>query len=217
MVKKILTTRPNHDIATSYLYDFSKNIIEIVKAASDFHITNLDGNKATRVLFEKLIDSENPGLIFLNGHGTRKHVCGHENEVILDNENVKLAKDKIVYALSCDSLEGLGPIAIKNGTKAYIGYEGKFMFVKDPSRSTTPSKDSNALPFKRACCTLINSLIFGRTISTAIEETKKEYLSSIKSYGTSKDDPYGDTPIIRFALAWNYEFLNFQGNPSATF
>ena len=39
----------------------------------------------------------------------------------------------------------------------------------------------------------------------------------IKSYGTSEDDPYGDTPLIRFALAWDLEFLDMKGNPDAVF
>ena len=106
---------------------------------------------------------------------------------------------------------------VKEGAKAYIGYEARFMIVRDPSRSSSPSKDKNALPFKRACFTLINSLVFGITVHKAIELTKKEFIHSIRSYGTSEDDPYGDTPLIRFALAWDNEFLNMVGDPNAVF
>lgn len=217
MVKKLLITRPNHDVATSYLYDFSKEIVEIIRSTSDMHITCLEKSDVVRKEFEKVLTKENPKLIFLNGHGNRKEVFGHKDEIILDEDNISLTKKGIVYALSCDSLENLGPIGVNKGVRAYIGYKSSFMIVKDPSRVGTPNKDKNALPFKNACSVLIKSLIFGNTVSKCIEMTKTEYINSIRSYGTSDDDPYGDVPLIRFALAWNYKFLDFCGDGEATF
>lgn len=217
MVKKFLITRPKHDLITSYLYDFSKDIVKTIKETVDIHVTNLEGLNVTRQNVEICLSKENPKLVFLNGHGDRKRVEGHKYEIVLDNKNAKLTKDKIIYALSCDSLEELGQIAVEEGAKAYIGYKARFMLVRDPSREGNPRKDNNALPFRRACSTLINSLVFGMPIREAIERTKKEYRHSIKSYGTSEDDPYGDVPLIRFALAWNLEFLDMYGDSSAVF
>ncbi len=217
MVKQFLITRPNHDEATSYLHSFSKDIVKIVKTTKDIHIIDLEGSKATKDNLNSYLIKNNPGLVFLNGHGNRKTVTGHKNEIILDKSNIINTKDKIVYALSCDSLEDLGAIAIETGTKSYIGYKGRFMIVKDPSRTSSPDKDKNALPFRRACFALINSLVFGNTVNKAISVTKKEYIHSIRSYGTSEDDPYGDVPLIRFALAWNLNFLDMCGDPEAKF
>lgn len=217
MAKQFLITRPNHDEATSYLHSFSKDIVKIVKISRDIHLIDLEGSMATRKNLDSNVIKNNPGLIFLNGHGNRKSVAGHKNEIILDARNIINTKNKIVYALSCDSLEDLGQIAIETGTKAYIGYKGRFMIVKDPSRSSSPDKDKNALPFRRACFALINSLISGSPVSKAISETKKEYVRSIRSYGTSEDDPYGDVPLIRFALAWDLNFLDMCGDPEAFF
>jgi hypothetical protein len=217
MVKQFLVTRPNHEVITEYLHDFSKGIVKTIKETRDIHITDLEGHEATRTNLERFLIKNNPGLVFLNGHGDRKRVAGHQDKIILDEKNIKLTKDKIVYALSCDSLEDLGEIAVDNGAKAYIGYKAKFMFIRDPSRVGTPHTDKNALPFKRACVALINSLVFGNAVSEAIQCTKKEYIDSIRSYGTSEDDPYGDTPLIRFALAWDLEFLDMHGDSSACF
>ena len=217
MAKKFLIARPTHDLITSYLHDFSKEIVKTVKETKDIHVTDLEGPAAIRVNLEKSLIKEEPGLVFLNGHGDRKSVAGHEDEIILDEKNIKLGKDKIIYALSCDSLEDLGEIAIEKGVKAYIGYKARFMIVKDPSRECAPNKDRNALPFRRACSALINSLVFSIPVGQAIERTKKEYIHSIKSYGTSEDDPYGDVPLIRFALSWNLEFLDMCGDPDASF
>lgn len=217
MIKKFLITRPKHDLITNYLHDFSKQIVKITKEIRDIHVTNLEGDKVIRKNIENCLIKENPKLIFLNGHGDKFRVAGHNDEIILDKTNIKLTKDKIVYALSCNSLEELGDIAILEDAAAYIGYKARFMLVRDPLRSSNPSKDKNALPFKRACSTLINSLVFGMTVKKSIERTKEEYLHSIKSYGTSEDDPYGDVPLIRFALAWNLEFLDVCGNPEVVF
>ena len=217
MTKKFLITRPNHDLQTSYLHEFSKAVVKTTKATKDIHVTNLEGLRATRKNLEKSFIEENPGLAFLNGHGNRKMVAGHKDEVILDEENAKLTNGKIIYALSCDSLEELGPLAVKKGAKAYIGYKARFMIVRDPPRESAPQKDKNALPFRRACSILINSLVFGNTVAKAIELTKKEYMHSIRSYGTSEDDHYGDIPLIRFALAWDLEFLDMCGDSNASF
>lgn len=217
MAKRFLITRPTHDLITSYLHDFSKEIVKTVKETKDIHVTDLEGPAAIRLNLEKSLIKEEPGLVFLNGHGDRKRVAGHEDEIILDEKNINLGKDKIIYALSCDSLEDLGEIAIDIGAKAYIGYKARFMMVRDPSRDCSPNKDKNALPFRRACSAMINSLVFGLPVSEAIEHTKKEYIHSIKSLGTSEDDPYGDIPLIRFALSWNLEFLDMCGNPNASF
>lgn len=218
MIKQFLITRPNHDEATSYLHSFSKDIIKIVKTLKgEIHLIDLEGNKATRNNLESSLIKSKPGLIFLNGHGNKSSVTGHKNEVILDEGNIINTKDKIVYALSCDSLEELGIKAIEWGTKAYIGYKGRFMIIKDPSRTSSPDKDNNALPFRRACFALINSLVFGSSVQTALSETKKEYRHSIRSYGTSEDDPYGDVSLIRFALAWDLTFLDMYGDSNASF
>ncbi len=217
MAKGILITRPNYDKITSYLHDFCKGVIDRAKAGGGVYIIDLEGNKAIRINLEKSINKDKPSLVFLNGHGNKRQVAGHKEEIILDIDNIHLMKDKIVYALSCDSLEDLGELSIDKGVKAYIGYKARFMLVIDPSWDTNPSKDKNALPFRRGCCALIESLIAGRTVKESIDFTKDEYLHSIRSYGTSEDDPYGDIPLIRFALAWNHEFLDMHGDPEAIF
>ncbi|MAF36388.1 hypothetical protein CL622_04690 [archaeon] len=217
MAKSFLVTRPKHDLNTFYLHSFLKETVKEIKDTDEIHLTDLEGPKATRINLEKCVIKRKPGLIFLNGHGTKKEVAGHNDETILNKQNIQLTQQKIVYALSCDSLADLGKIAIKKGTKAYIGYKAKFMIVHDPTRGGSPNKDKNAFPFKKACSTLIHSLVFGTSVKTSVKRTKGEYIELIQSYGTSEDDPYGDIPLIRFALTWDYDSLGFEGDPNAVF
>ncbi|MBI2558506.1 hypothetical protein HYW20_04240 [Candidatus Woesearchaeota archaeon] len=216
MTKCFLLTRPNYDPATSYLHYFAREAIVIAKQLKGLHVSDIEGNKVTRPNLEKSMTHENPGLVFLNGHGDKMAIWGHKDEVILDSKNINLAKDKIVYSLACDSLAGLGDIAVRQGTQAYIGYQENFMLVADPTRHASPGKDNNALPFKMACTKLIESLLTGSNAREAIEITKREYIRLIKSLGTS-EDPYGDVSLVRFALAWDLEFLDMKGNPEACF
>ncbi|RJQ20246.1 hypothetical protein C4580_04380 [Candidatus Woesearchaeota archaeon] len=217
MTKNLIITRPNHDVETSYLHSFSKPIIKKLKGNKDIHTSNLEGTKANRSEFEKALLKTQAALVFLNGHGNTQSVWGHNDQPLLDFDNVKLTKDKIIYALACDSLIELGEKSIRNGAKAYIGYGAAFMCVKDESRTSSPDIDMNAEPFRRACNTLIEALIEGTRVEKAVQLTRKEYIKSIKAYGTSEDDPYGDAPLIGFALTWNLDCLNHVGDGKAAF
>ena len=216
MTKCFLLTRPNYDTATSYLHYFSREAIITAKKIKGIHVSDIEGNKVTRPILEKTMAHENPGLVFLNGHGDKMAVWGHKDEVILDSKNINLAKGKVVYSLACDSLAGLGEIAVGQGAKVYIGYQENFMLVADPTRHATPGKDNNALPFKMACTKLIESLLTGSNAKESIDVTKREYIRLIKSLGTS-EDRYGDVSLVRFAMTWDLEFLDLKGNPEACF
>ena len=217
MVKHFLITRPVHDRETSYLYSFSKGIVKIAKSDRGIHVTDLPGKNANRANLEASLEAVCPRLIFLNGHGDKNTVWGHNDEIIFDEENVALAKNNIVYALACNSLIGLGKFAVKKkGVEAYIGYADEFMWIGEPSRSSSVDKDKSAAPFRRACHVLINSLLSGESVGMAIKHTQKMYKKLIKTYGTSEDD-YGDAPLIGLALSWDLFFLGMEGNPQAAF
>jgi len=216
MTKYFLITRPNYDIPTSYLYDFSQDIIKKVKASKDIHVTNIEGANVTRKNVEKSIIKEKPNLIFLNGHGTESCVLGHKDDIILDVKNISLANKSIIYALACNSLSKLGEESVKIGIRAYIGYREDFMIVTDPNRTSSPSKDKNARPFKEVCDILITNLVDGYNVDECIKRTKDRYKTLIKFYGTSEDE-YGDAPLIRFALTWDFLNLGTCGDTYASF
>lgn len=215
MAKSVIITRPQHDNETFYLHSFMKDIIEEGKNIPGLHIIDLEARSATRA---KLESSAKDGarLMILNGHGTPSDVRGHNNEIILDRTNLKMTKGAIVHALACDSLIKLGKEAAKQGTAAYVGYSAKFMIPCDPTRSSSPEKDRNAYPVKKACNSTIIALLHGETVQKAVDLTKTEYKRQIRAYGNSQDDPYGDAALIGFALAWNLSFLGFEGKATAS-
>lgn len=205
-----------HDKETSYLYSFSKAIIQIAKEDQTIHLTHLPGKKANRKKVESALSIKIKTLAFFNGHGDDGTVFGHDDQPILDKDNINLTKNKIIYALACNSLVELGPLAIKNGAKAYIGYNDEFMWVGDPSKSAVPDKDKNSAPFRRVCHTLIHDLISGMPVGKSLDKARSEYKKLIKRYGTSKDN-FGDAPAIGLALAWDLLSLGMVGDVTASF
>ena len=216
MVKQFLITRPTHDKETAYLYSFSKASVQIAKADKNLHVDELSGKKANRKNVESSLSTKGDMLAFFNGHGDDETVFGHEDRPILDKDNIILTNKKIVYALACNSLVKLGPLAIKNGAKAYVGYTDEFMWVGDPSRSAVPDKDKNSAPFRKICHLLIKNLLEGVSVNGAIKKTKEECKKLIKRYGTSEDN-FGDSPSIGLALAWDLFSLDMVGDPNAAF
>lgn len=216
MTKQFLITRPNYNPETAYIYSFSNAIVAMAKQDKSMHITEIKSPDATRKNFESQLVKTNPGLVFLNGHGDKRTILGHDDEPILDVKNIDLVKEKIVYALACESLAQLGKIAAQIGVKAYIGYEKEFRWVVDPSRTSTPDKDKNAAPFRRVCHVLGSSLLSGEPAGKSIERAKEEYKKLIRNYGTSEDN-FGDAPLIGLALSWDFLFLGMEGDASAAF
>jgi len=216
MVKQFLITRPNYGKELPYIYSFSKGLVALAKGDRTIHVTELERKEVTRDKLESSLLANNPKLVFLNGHGDEVSVLGHEDEVILDEDNIKFMKGKIVYALACESLAKLGRIAFEKKVKAYVGYRGEFRWVIDPSRTSSPDKDKNAAPFRKVCFVLGKTLLSGLPVGVAIEQTKKEYKKLIRNYGRSEDQ-FGDAPLIGLMLSWDLMFLGMEGDPKAAF
>ena len=144
-MNKCLITRPNHDKVTSYLFNWSKEIIE-----QNFGVQflNLEGENANKNKVESYLKKQNPKLVLFNGHGNDNVICGFKDEIIIQlNENDNLLKGKIIYSLSCSSAKSLGKNAVKKGAHAFIGYKEPFVIYTDSERETTPLKDNIASSF----------------------------------------------------------------------
>ncbi len=153
----------------------------------------------------------------MNGHGSKESVVGYNNEIILDKNNIDILKSKIVYAVSCDTLTGLGELAVNDGkTEVYIGYSSRFMIIIDPTKSAVIQKDKNIEPFKQVYVHMVACLTSGLNIRYSIEKTKELMRSLIREYGVyGIRDKFGDAPLIRLALFWNMFFLDAHGNLEA--
>ena len=148
-----------------------------------------------------------------NGHGSPTVITGHNNETILEyGNNEILVKNRLVYALSCDSASKLGLGCKRNNVKAFIGYGLPFMFIIDSNRSTSPLKDEFAAPFFRVSNSIPLGLLKGNSISEAIKkadtqlEKEVEYLKTHYTFEAAHIIP---------TLYWNKIALHVEGDSKA--
>ncbi len=211
----MLITRPEHDDTTHYLSYWSKNSIEIAQARG-ITVFDLSREKANRNKTEGILAKQNPKLVIFNGHGKEDAVRGHKNEpLIIAKQNETLLKEKITYAISCRSGKKLGPESIKQGAKAYLGYEEDFIFFYEPKKITEPLNDKTAELFLEPSSEAILSLIKGNTVEEAEKRTKNMFKENMKKL-LSSESTNADASMARY-LWWNMKHLSVYGDKTAVF
>lgn len=114
--------------------------------------------------------------------------------------NVQLLRDKIVVAYACHSAKRLGVCAIKNGAKAYIGFNDYLIFIVD-------NKGSEEI-FKEPMLTFSYSLLNGDTIGEATRKTYEKFDENIRKYKSLK--------ILARLLMWDRKAFTVYGDPNLT-
>lgn len=213
MSKKLLITRPEHDDTTHYLSHWSKYAIEIAEQKGLF-VFDLWREKANKKKTEGILRSQNPSLVIFNGHGKEDCICGHKNEpLITAKENATLLKEKIIYAISCKSAKILGPESIKNGVRAYIGYEEDFIFFYESKKITDPLTDATAALFLEPSREVMIALIKGNTVEEAEKKAKQLLKENIQKLLTSEATKE-EASMVRY-LWWDMKCLVAHGDKGA--
>ncbi len=202
MSKTVLITRPNYDQGTTYLFHWSKPVINSA-ITKGVRVLDLLGRKANRNLFRSYIDKNNPDFIFLNGHGSKSHVAGFENEVLVDLSNCKdLFANKIIYARCCESGAQLGACSVANGARAYIGYSKKFFLLCSSENITRPLTDKIAKLFLDPSNLIPISILKGNSVEIAHRKSISQMLRNV-SYSLSSaatDEMKACAPLLLYDI-----------------
>ena len=211
--KNAVITRPEHDDVTKYLYEWNKEIISAANRKG-IEIKDLSGQNANRAEFEKFVKKQNPKLVLLNGHGDSDTIKGHKDEPLIQcNDNEEVLKDKIVYALSCESAANLGVSAVRKGTKAYIGYTEPFSFLTNKNKGCRPKDDELANVFKEASNQISLSLINNKTAEEAYNNSQAKFKALMRRFSSS--DALPEAKDIRFWLFWDMVSQRVLGDEKA--
>ncbi len=195
----LLITRPRYEFVTHYFYHWSEEIVKEAKRRIG-KVIDLEKDKANRKLVESYLDKQNPEIAIFNGHGNDVCITGHDEEpLIVSGENSGLLKDKVVYMRTCNSGKTLGPQAIKEGCKAFIGYSELFRFWTDKALTTDPLKDDYAKPFFETSNQVPLSLVKGRTAEEAHADSMIEYRKIISNLLISN----AENSFVVSDLIWN--------------
>jgi hypothetical protein len=193
MNKILLITRPNHDLATNYLFYWSQLVIQKAKKGR-IKVLDLKKNKANKKNFQSYIARHKPKLIFFNGHGSEDAIAGHNDEILVKiNKNEETLAGKIVYARSCDAAQKLGPQSIKKKTIAFIGYKRKYLLGYSQLKISQPLKDEIAKLFLEPSNLIPISLLKGNTAGDSYQKSQKamwrnlSYMFSSKASQAQKD------------------------------
>ncbi len=181
----LLITRPRYEKVTHYLYYWSDVIVAAAKKRVG-GVIDLKKKKASKKLVESYLAKQNPDTVIFNGHGNDVSITGHDEEVLIEaGKNSNLLKDKVVYMRSCDSGKVLGPQAIKEGVKAFIGYTELFRFWTDNNSVKNPLNDEYATPFFETSNQVALSLIKGKSAKESHDDSIKVYEKVIGKLLTS--------------------------------
>jgi len=195
----LLITRPRYELVTHYLYHWSEGIVVEAKKRIA-KVIDLQNEKANRKNVESYLDKQKPELVIMNGHGSEDCITGQDEEVLIEaGENSHLLKDKVVFMRSCDSGKILGPQAMREGCTAFIGYAELFRFWTNENMVKDPLKDSYARPFFETSNQVALSLIKGKSVREAHEESRKMYEKTLGQLLTSD----AENSFVASDLIWN--------------
>lgn len=189
---KAIIASPYLFLPTQLSYQMMDELEKILEGFG-WEIVRLRGLQNIRAVFSRAL-AQNPDaqVVIYAGHGSPTGVCGEEVLFGIDGlsittcamqtvNNAAQLKDRVLIALpACESAQKLGPAAVKNGAKAYVGstvnmiaafQESEHNYMKDWFDYT--------LEFYR---TLIGSLTVGKTVKQAIDAALVAYQTRCTYY-----------------------------------
>ena len=174
----VLVTRPKHDLPTTYLYHFSREVVDYCRKKS-VSLVDLKGKEANKKSWQSYTGKNKLSFVFVNGHGNEDCVCGWDDEILIDKYE-KCYKDIIFFCRSCRSAKRLGKKLVKKGAKAYVGYIKDYYVLMSGKKKTNPLSDKTAKLFLDPSNLVAMSILKGNSVGEADKKSKKLLSKNIK-------------------------------------
>ena len=200
---RVLIISPENDNITRYMRVWAEQLVK--NHNNTHHFFHLDKEKANHKRVTGILSKKDMDIVCLNGHGDDCRVAGHDNEILIDPDNVSLLAGIKVHALACNSAKNLGNLAISHGAKCYIGYDERFYLMSQGEKISDPLKDDVAKLFLDPAYTAPKALLDGKDSKEAIKLTQEAYVRSIKQALNS--DIQSDHERCVPYLLWNLNHL----------
>jgi hypothetical protein len=147
----------------------------------------------------------NAHCVLFYGHGGDAELLGASGPII-DTENVGLAKGAILVAVACSSAKVLGPTAVSQGLRAYLGFRDRFVWV---------SRDPEGC-FEAAINAGVHRVVRGDTMEEAVT-TMRDGLGDVVEYylnGQGRKSP--NRALGWLAAFWDQQHLELHGRGSVS-
>jgi hypothetical protein len=127
----VLGIDSNYEPVTKAAFDYRETHVYPYLKAKGFQITKLQGPLARRYYVAP--EARMREVVYLTGvgHGSYNLYTGDHGDVIfkVGSYQPEEARGKIVHFLSCETARDLGPDFVRNGCRAYFGYDENFSFT----------------------------------------------------------------------------------------
>jgi len=113
--------------------NFARQCALLIKSelcSNGHNTTEIEGDDADEHTIVNELTSHNEGGFFAFGHGCHELFTVHEDQrPVFFLRNTPNLYNLICYFLSCCTAKKIGPSAISNGAKAFIGFTDAFTFI----------------------------------------------------------------------------------------
>lgn len=207
----MIVIRTNHDIQTSYLYNWTKELISEAEKKG-LKVIKIEGKDINERVIRSRVKKNQPRFIFFNGHGSAESLYDNNKKPCINLKSADIFKDTIAFTRACSCLRKLGASAVKKGCNAFIGYKKEFWIARNHKRECQPLKDGVAKPVLECSNVIVKELIKGKTVKEAVQSSYKKSADWILKLIYSKEPL---APASLQAVVANDSALDFKGESSA--
>ena len=122
----MISIRPDYELATRYGAAWQSQIVN----ATNMPVIDLYGSEATAENFFSNLESQDPLIVNIFGHGNYNIiVCQNDETLFQGGVNTNVLANRIVFDLSCRAGKTLADYAISEGCISFLGYDEDFTFA----------------------------------------------------------------------------------------
>ncbi len=125
----MLTILPDYELATRYGAAW-QTMVTNAAVSVGLPYNELYGNNATGTNFFSAIETQDPMIINIFGHGNYNIIAAQNDEIYLQGGvTTNVLAGRVVYNLSCRAGRDLADYAISEGCISFFGYDEDFIFI----------------------------------------------------------------------------------------
>ncbi len=122
----MISIRPDYELVTRYASAWMTQILN----ATNIPVVDLYGSQATANNFFNELETQDPLIVNLMGHGNYNVIACQNGETLLQGGvNTNVLAGRVVFVLSCRTGRDLGRTAFNEGAISYLGYSEDFWMI----------------------------------------------------------------------------------------
>ena len=206
----ILSIRPDYELVTRYAASWMIQVLN----ASTIPVVDLYGSQATASNFFNALETQDPLVVNILGHGGYNIItCQNDEALLREGINTNVLVERVVYDLSCRAGRDLGRTAFNEGAISFLGYREDFwMCYSNGNHSdggmVNPLADEVSRGFFESHNIAPISYLQGSTVSDSYyaSQNKSNYWINVWEQIDSQ---------VAALLVWNrdYQVLHGEGAP----